>query len=50
MGTPEGHQKSIFNTSKVKKTMVFHWYERVFGTFRTNLSNLKNWLVPAGEP
>jgi hypothetical protein len=26
MGTPEGHQKSIFNTSKVKKTKIHMGY------------------------
>jgi hypothetical protein len=33
MGTPEGHQKSIFNTPKVKK------YKDTYGTYPTKFAN-----------
>jgi hypothetical protein len=36
MGTPEGHQQSIFNTSKVKKTKIH------MGSIRQNLQAQKH--------
>jgi hypothetical protein len=32
MGTPEGHQKSIFNTSKVKKKDTYGIYPTKFAS------------------